>query len=202
MAESDFSELDVKLDNIERFGREMRAIKTTAEDFSKVLTSGLKLAVTDGRDLDGIFRRLALNLSQRVLSRSLSGLETLLSNSLSSILGGAAGFASGGIVPGGAASGAVQPFAMGGVVARPTYFPLPQGGQGSGLGVMGEAGAEAIMPLARGADGRLGVRSGGTAGAVSITFNVSTQDAESFRRSEVQLSRMVARVAGRGRRGL
>lgn len=206
MPESDFPEVDVNLDSIERFGREMRAIKTTAEDFSKVLTGGLKLAVRDGRDLDAIFKRLALNLSQRVLSRSLNGLESLLSNSLSAALGGSKGFAAGGIVPGGTASGAIQPFAqpfaMGGVVSRPSYFPLPQGGSGGGIGVMGEAGAEAILPLARGADGRLGVRSGSAAGAVTITFNISTPDAESFRRSEMQLSKMVARAAGRGRRGL
>ena len=45
------------------------------------------------------------------------------------------------------------PFAKGGVVAAPSYFPL-----GRGLGLMGEQGAEAILPLARGPGGRLGVR--------------------------------------------
>lgn len=47
----------------------------------------------------------------------------------------------------------VMPFAKGGVVATPSYFPL-----GNTLGVAGERGAEAILPLARGGDGRLGVR--------------------------------------------
>lgn len=51
----------------------------------------------------------------------------------------------------------VQPFANGGaftnsIVDRPTLFPFA-----NGIGLMGEAGPEAIMPLRRGADGRLGV---------------------------------------------
>lgn len=51
---------------------------------------------------------------------------------------------------------AVTPFAKGGVIASPSYFPL-----GRGMGLAGEAGPEAIMPLQRGADGRLGVAGGG-----------------------------------------
>jgi tape measure domain-containing protein len=49
--------------------------------------------------------------------------------------------------------GALVPFAGGGVVAGPTTFPM----SGGRMGLMGEAGAEAIMPLRRGADGKLGV---------------------------------------------
>ena len=55
--------------------------------------------------------------------------------------------------------------------------------------MMGEAGPEAIMPLARDSSGRLGVRgnSGGSAN-VNVTFNISTPDANSFRASEGQIS--------------
>ena len=62
--------------------------------------------------------------------------------------------------------------------------------------MMGEAGPEAIMPLARDSSGRLGVRGGGGGSQnVSITFNVSTPDANSFRASEGQISaRMHAAV--------
>lgn len=48
----------------------------------------------------------------------------------------------------------VVPFGKGGVVSRPTYFPLHR----QRLGLMGEAGPEAILPLQRLADGALGVR--------------------------------------------
>ncbi len=63
------------------------------------------------------------------------------------------GFAKGGVFSGGLQ---LHAFANGGVVGGPTLF-----GMNSGLGVMGEAGPEAIMPLRRGSDGRLGVQGGG-----------------------------------------
>ncbi len=58
------------------------------------------------------------------------------------------------------------------------------------------------MPLARGPDGRLGVRSGGGGRPLSVTVNVSTPDAESFRRSEAQVSAALARAVARGQRGM
>jgi phage-related minor tail protein len=73
---------------------------------------------------------------------------------------------------------------------------------GSGLGLAGERGAEAIMPLTRGADGRLGVAAEGRAASPNITVNVSTPDAASFRRSEAYLSGVIARAVSRGDRSL
>jgi phage-related minor tail protein len=67
---------------------------------------------------------------------------------------------------------------------------------------MGEAGPEAIVPLARGADGRLGIRSGGGGGAVHVTMNISTPDAEGFRRSQSQVAAEMSRAIQRGRRNL
>tara|TARA_R100001463_G_scaffold110199_2_gene164879 strand:+ start:67 stop:2286 length:2220 start_codon:yes stop_codon:yes gene_type:complete len=60
----------------------------------------------------------------------------------------------------------IVPFAKGGIVDRPTIFPFSKG-----IGLMGEAGEEAIMPLRRGRDGRLGVESSG-AGVGNIVVNV------------------------------
>jgi phage-related minor tail protein len=65
---------------------------------------------------------------------------------------------------------------------------------------MGEAGPEAIMPLARGADGRLGVQSGGGGRPVTVTVNVTTQDAKSFERSQSQIAAQMARALARGER--
>ena len=50
----------------------------------------------------------------------------------------------------------IKRYAMGGVVNKPTMFTYAEGGVGR-YGLMGEAGAEAIIPLKRGNDGRLGV---------------------------------------------
>lgn len=85
---------------------------------------------------------------------------------ISNLLGGGGGGAAGGAISGGMLSGTggiyakgaafrggnVIPFARGGVVGGPTFFPMA-----NGMGLMGEAGPEAVMPLRRGPGGRLGV---------------------------------------------
>ena len=86
----------------------------------------------------------------------------------------------------------------GGVINAPTYFP-----HGDNVGVMGEAGAEAILPLARGADGRLGVATaGGGHDAPAVVVNITTPDIQSFQRSQSQVSAALARAVARGRRGI
>ncbi len=96
----------------------------------------------------------------------------------------------------GFAQGRVMPFARGGVVSQPTMFPMR-----GGRGLMGEAGPEAIMPLARGADGRLGVQtSGAGARAVNVTVNVTTPDVKGFERSQSQIAAQMARALARGDR--
>ena len=89
------------------------------------------------------------------------------------------------------------PFARGRVVRSPIAFPLA-GGQ---VGIAGERGAEAILPLSRGPDGRLGVAAQG-GGGVNVVFNVTTPDADSFQRSESQVAAMLARAVALGQRNL
>lgn len=93
--------------------------------------------------------------------------------------------------------GRVMPFADGGVVHGPTTFPMR-----GAVGLMGEAGPEAILPLARGADGKLGVRAGGGARAVNIVMNISTPDVQGFRRSQSQIAAQMGRVLGSGQRNM
>jgi len=64
------------------------------------------------------------------------------------------------------AQNGIQKFAMGGVVNRPTIFPFA-----NGTGLMGEAGPEAIMPLQRAANGKLGVIASG-GGTTNVVVNV------------------------------
>jgi hypothetical protein len=73
---------------------------------------------------------------------------------------------------GGAWRNGVQFFANGGVVGGPTAF-----GTSSGLGIMGEAGPEAIMPLRRGPDGKLGVAGSGGGTVINIDARGSNGDA-------------------------
>lgn len=69
------------------------------------------------------------------------------------------------------AQNGIEPFAMGGIVNKPTLFKYADGGSGR-FGLMGEAGPEAIIPLKRGRDGKLGVAGGG---GVNVTVNVDAQ---------------------------
>jgi phage-related minor tail protein len=76
-------------------------------------------------------------------------------------------------------NGNVVPFANGGVVGSPTTFPMA----GGKTGLMGEAGPEAIMPLKRGKDGKLGVAAdGGGTVVVNNHFNISANGDDSVKR--------------------
>ena len=94
--------------------------------------------------------------------------------------------------------GNIVPFATGGVVSRPTTFPM----SGGRTGLMGEAGyPEAIMPLARGADGKLGIRTGGGQGH-TIIVNVNGGSAPDVRRAAGQGAReALGLINGAGRYG-
>lgn len=101
-------------------------------------------------------------------------------------LAGLIGPALGGLFADGAAfkNGSVQAFASGGVVDSPTFFGM-SGGQ---TGLMGEAGPEAIMPLKRGPDGKLGVTTTGGQRPINITMNISTPDVKGFEKSRTQIA--------------
>ena len=181
---ADVAPFQIALQNLEKL----------SERFGTQLTGALKSAAVSGRDLDDVLRRIGLNLAGMALEQGLKPLQTLagsLFGGLLSSLTGIAPFAKGGV------PGYVTPFAEGGIVSAPTYFPMA-----GRIGLMGEAGAEAILPLRRGADGSLGVAAAGQAAPVNIVFNVAAQDAASFRKSEAQITGMLARAVSRGARTL
>jgi phage-related minor tail protein len=131
-----------------------------------------------------VLKQLALSLSSHAFEAALAPLTKALGSGLAQLVGG------------GVAS--ILPFASGGVIASPMAFPLGE----RKLGLAGEAGPEAILPLTRGKDGRLGVRAEGSAPPLNVTFNVTAQDAQSFRRSEGQIAAMLSRAVSRGTRNL
>lgn len=124
------------------------------------------------RNARGFFRQLLSGFAQvfaqlAALEAAASTLRWLgvLGSGLGGMAGGFGGVGAGGgsvPIPGRAllaAYGAVfnrgqlVPFAQGGVVTRPMVFPMASGR----VGLMGESGAEAVAPLRRGSDGRLGI---------------------------------------------
>lgn len=106
-------------------------------------------------------------------------------------------FTSGGLNANGNAflGGNVIPFANGGVVTSATSFPM----SGGRRGLMGEAGPEAIVPLKRGADGKLGIRmeSQAMGPAVSLNQTFVVQGSPDSRTRE-QMARASGREAARG----
>ena len=83
--------------------------------------------------------------------------------------------------------GELQKYAYGGIINKPTVFPMK-----NGLGLMGEAGAEAIMPLKRGKDGRLGVASqGGGSNVVNVSVDASGTKAEGNTMKANQIGKMI-----------
>lgn len=161
-----------------------------------------------GRILAGTFGDIvAGGKSLQDILRSVAGdLVNLAAQNIFGTSGGTGGIDFGGMLEGLVSanakgnviqSGRVQAFAKGGVLSSPTVFPMK-----GGVGLAGEAGSEAILPLSRGSDGKLGVASQGGGRPISVTFNVTATDAASFRRSETQVAAMLNRTVSRGARNL
>jgi len=104
------------------------------------------------------------------------------------------GFADGGVFSGGTVD---KKFANGGVVGGPTYFPM----SGNKTGLMGEAGPEAIMPLKRGKDGKLGVATDGGGSqtvVVNQSFNFQANGDESVKKIIAQAAPSISAMAQKG----
>ena len=176
----------------------VKTATASGKQLSTALISAFDGIALKGKSLGDTFSALALSLSKIALNAAFQPLQQGLGSAFSSLLGGfgggsGIGFASGGVFPG----GVPVPFAAGGVIQSPIAFPLG----GGATGIAGERGAEAIMPLTRGSDGRLGIAGGGGSGN-TITFNVQATDADSFARSQSQIAAMLSRAVDLGQRNL
>jgi lambda family phage tail tape measure protein len=209
------TERDAFPDDFDRTADRVRtstnALGIGAAGFARAMSKAFSDATTGGKKFDDVLRQLALRLSDMTAAQALQPLARNLADGL----GGAFGDLLGGVFGEGPGSrgrrerapdviglmgrfAGLTPFAAGGVISTPAYFPLGPGG----LGVAGEAGPEAILPLARGRDGRLGVATSGASAAANVTVHIATPDADSFRRSEAYISGQIARAVARGQRNL
>lgn len=175
-------------------------LQTTGGDlatFEKGLSRGFKSAINglvqDGDSLGDALRNIFSGVSKAAYNAAVNPvadhLGAVVSRGLGGLLGSLLPFENGAPF----SQGRVMPFANGGIVSRPVTFPMR-----GGTGLMGEAGPEAIMPLARGADGKLGVR--GTGGTTQVVMNIQTPDVEGFRRSQGQIANQLSRALARGQR--
>lgn len=166
---------------------------------SSGIGTGLRRAfdglVFDGMKLSDALKGVAKTMADTVYAVAMKPVQNaaggFLAEGINSLLGGLLPFAKGGAFT----QGRVMPFAKGGVVSAPVSFPMR-----GGTGLMGEAGPEAIMPLARGADGRLGVQAQGGGRPVTVVMNITTPDVQGFQRSQAQIAAQASRALARGQR--
>jgi len=166
------------------------ALGLSATSFANAMSKAFAQAVTGGKQLDDVLKSLALRLSNLAVQQAFKSLFKDLAGGLNDIFKDIfAGQGSGNL-------GGLSLFANGGVIGAPAYFPMANGG----LGLAGEAGPEAIMPLARASDGSLGVAIAGPAAPANVTVQIVTPDVGNFRRSEAYLTGQIARAVARGQR--
>ena len=157
--------LDMKrIQNLAREEQELQKLENAHTSLTDALMSVVDGTKSVGEAFKGLIRQMILDAYKEQVAKPF----------VSALIG--AFQADGGVWRGGSQ---VTAFANGGVVGGPTYFPM----SGGKTGLMGEAGPEAIMPLKRGADGKLGVQvsGGGEQVVVNQNINISTGVAQTVR---------------------
>lgn len=162
----------------------LKVLGVSAGQFGSAITRAFAQATTGGKQFDDVLKGLTLKLSSLAVQNAFKPIARLLAGDFKDVLsGGDDGIKN------------LTPFASGGIINTPSYFPLS-----GGMGLAGEAGPEAIVPLSRGADGRLGIASSGAPGG-NVTIHIATPDPGSFQRSEAYITGQIARAVARGQRG-
>lgn len=163
---------------------ELERIEDLSQGVARTLTGAFRTAILEGRSLRTLLADIGRSFADIALKAALKPIGGLVSNLVEGLFTAT-----------NPTLGAIPQFAKGGVIKSPSFLSLGSGG----VGIAGEAGAEAILPLARGPDGRLGVANNGGA-SMTINFHVTAQDAQSFKSSEAEISALLLRAVKRGRR--
>ena len=161
------------------------SIKTVQESMADVVVKGIKgmedalvTFVTTGKLS---FRSLANSI---IADMARVAIQQMITKPFTNFLDGLFGNANGNAF----VDGKVEKYAYGGVVKKPTLFPMA-----NGIGLMGEAGAEAILPLRRGSNGKLGVQStGGGFGNIVVNVDASGSSVEGSQEGGRELGRVIA----------
>ena len=161
----------------------VNAVNKLADGFAELAVSGKASFGDLARSILADLQRMIIKaLFFKALFGLFPGLETFL------------GFEKGGVVEKSAkgnvfARNNVQPFYRGGVVDKPSIFPMA-----TGVGLMAERGPEAIMPLKRGKGGRLGVEASGGVGNVVVNVDASGSNVEGDNAQAAELGKMLGAV--------
>lgn len=151
-------------DAVERAREAQQAAIDAQQFFADATYDALDGLLMQGDSLNDVFANLAKTIAQAALQAAILGQGPLagllglggkdggVGGIIGAVLGAFTKSANGNVF----SHGRVTPFARGGIVSSPTLFPMA-----NGAGLMGEAGPEAVMPLRRGSDGKLGVAAPG-----------------------------------------
>ena len=168
---------------MEERNRVIEAARQQQEDLKSTIESSMEdafMSIVDGtKTVEQAFKDMARQIIAELY-------RVLVVKKMVAAISSALPFADGGVFQGGSQ---VKAFANGGVVGGPTYFPM----SGGKTGLMGEAGPEAIMPLKKGKDGKLGVAAEGSGGVtINQTFAFQANGDESVKKIIAQAAPKIA----------
>ncbi len=162
------------------FTSESQRASQSGRQFGNAIGSAFEGLVFKGKSLSDTFRSLSLNLSQIAFRQAFKPLEQGIGNILSGAMtGGGSGIAS---MFGGGQGGLTNPFSGEGAIATPSFLSASK--------FSGAVSGDAVSNASFGA------------ASPNVTFNVTASDAESFQRSEAQISALLARAVSNGQRNL
>lgn len=150
---------------------DLKQTKSIGEEIGLTFTSAFEDAVVGGKKFSEILRALDQDIARLILRKTVT--EPFADSASKAIKGSDFGSFFDGLFKTSNADGGVYASPSlsaysGSIVSRPTYFRFARG---AAIGEMGEAGPEAILPLQRGRNGKLGVAASGAGAGISIVVN-------------------------------
>jgi hypothetical protein len=157
----------------DRVEERTQKLEISTKKYASAISQAFASAITSGKSFDNVLKSLALRISQMAVQSAMRPIVGGVMGGLDKMLAGLFG----GIFTGG-----------GSVIAPPYLPPAGIGGPAAGpLSASSVAGPEFA-------------RAASPAGAPRISIQISTPDAESFRRSEAYVTGQIARAVARGQR--
>lgn len=157
-----------------QFADEARRANQVGRQFGNAIGSAFEGLVLKGKSLGDTVRSLSQSLSSIAFRAAFKPLEQGIGNMLSGALSGGATLS-----PAAATNPLAALFSSSGSIGAPSSFPL----ESLAAGITTGAGAA-------------------VGSAPNVTFNVTATDAESFKRSEAQISSLLSRAVAQGQRSL
>ena len=208
-----FNPLETQNEALQEILDKYPAIGAAADAAATLATSGMSEMIAGTKSAQEVFADFLNSIANALMQTAAKMIAQYIAIGIARIFAGLGGGGGGGFAPSGplAAVGDINPdvssffspsangnafgangiipFAKGGIVNSPTLFPFAKG-----TGLMGEAGPEAIMPLQRGANGKLGVLASGSGGDINVVVNVdaSGSSVEGNEQEGQQLGRVIA----------